>query len=970
MASVDELAKRLDQLREQIAYHGRLYYVEDSPAITDQQYDELFRELVAIEAEHPELVVPWSPTHRVGGLKPNTSKTVKHDTAMLSLANAFDDKELRAFDKRVRAGLSLPPEAPEVEYAVELKFDGLAVSLVYENRHLVLGATRGDGSVGEDVTHNAVTITDIPLTLPSWAPDSLEVRGEVYMRWEDFNRINDALPVGKKKASPRNLAAGTLRDSDSVAVAKAHLSFFAYGLERAPESITTHSQAMDYVAQLGFAVNAERQVFGGIDKVWNFCQSWHEKRSTLSYEIDGIVIKVNDYSLRDELGQAARYPNWAIAYKLPPTIVTTRLNDVIWQVGRSGVLTPVAVMEPVTVDGVVVQRASLHNMENIGAKGISLGDTVRVHRAAAVIPEILGPVAEPNAEAPNTEPGECSENKILAPTVCPVCQTEVIQQKEEAAIRCPNLACPGQIKARVTHFCSREALNIQGFGERIVAQLVDSGLVHDPADLYYLDLSQLQALRKPLLTMDQISSLLMDISQSRQRNFAQLLGGLGITGLTTEAIELIIAKYPTLSVLGQQSASSIADIDGVPLNAARRLAEYLADSQHVGLFNRLYSHGLKAIDKPLSPRIYQSASLFEDLDEKPDKTTEVLALEPVSAVALRRFCAPSAMNISLVSQSVAKELVRLGIVRQLDDLYKLQAEKLALLESTALGPKEVSNLYESLQASKNNPLSRIIIGLGISGVGPAIAELLSARYGSLDQIAKAGFAELSTVFGISEVLARNIQSYFASKENLLMVERLQQAGLQAQQQKQEMTSSKLSKVSAVLTGKLPSYSRTEAAALLKAQGARVTNQVSAAINCVIAGENSGEKLVKANQLGITILDEAQMLEMLASSDEPTFCRLQGLSFYFVAFTTDKTSELKALLKKQGATIRTKASGKTAASKWVVDYLVLGTEDPDDLDDKLQDEIAKAQESAVKILSEAELRELLDPAKPLVASVVG
>ena len=687
-----EIAAKIDDLRTRLHYHSHLYYDLDSPQITDAEYDALFHELKGLEDAWPQSIIPSSPTQRVGGKVAEGVRAITHPVPMLSLANAFNEGELRDFDARVRKWLAAaraeeqsrsqaqsapaqaggqakaflaqadvrvlsqvqappsvqadlfedfeqdqadaqppqeqadaqsphsqaasqehiaaalqddqsphsqaapqeqapqepaqpqeqaPQQAPRtlVRYMTELKIDGLAIRLVYKNRKLDFAATRGDGTTGEDVTYNAATIRCIPQVLPSDAPADLEVRGEVYMSWEDFKRINEELPPNKKKANPRNLAAGSLRQKDSAVAAARNLSFWAYGLETDVPGITCHSQAMDYVAKLGFAVNKERRLFNNIDDVIKFCFDWHTRREELNFEIDGIVIKVDDYESRRLLGNVAHSPRWAIAYKLPSTQVVTRVEDIVVQVGRTGALTPVAVLEPQLIDGSMVSRATLHNEDELKRKDVRIGDFVYVHKAAAVIPEVI--MAIPERRPEGTVPFEM-------PKFCPVCGTEVVREEDEAAIRCPNVKCPGRVLNGIDQFCSRTAMNIKGMGEKAVRALAEADLLHDVSDIYRLDMDKM----KPLFGEKISAKVLKEIADSKNRPPEKLLTGLGIRMVGEGVAELLIGHYRSIDNLMQASEADIAQIYGIGAEIAASVAAYFAHADNIALIARLRESGL------------------------------------------------------------------------------------------------------------------------------------------------------------------------------------------------------------------------------------------------------------------------------------------------------------------------------------------------------------------------------------------
>ncbi|MCS6919648.1 MAG: NAD-dependent DNA ligase LigA, partial [Fimbriimonadales bacterium] len=481
----EQAQARIAELRRLVEYHNYRYYVLDQPEISDEEYDALFRELQQLEAQFPELITPDSPTQRVGAPPLSAFPEHTHREVMLSLDNAFSEEELLAFDQRVKRFLDLPPDA-DIEYTCELKIDGLAVSLTYEDGVLTVGATRGDGVRGENVTPNLRTVRQIPLRLHSGnslfdaPPRLVEVRGEVYLSYQEFERINhERAQAGEPLfANPRNAAAGSLRQLDSRITARRRLRFWAYGIGYCEGAeFTTQWETLQQLKAWGFPVNPHTRVAKHIQDALAFCREWDRRRAELDYATDGVVIKVNRLDLQRQLGATARAPRWAIAYKYPAERATTTLREVRWQVGRTGVLTPVALMEPVPVGGVTVSRATLHNIDYIREKDIRIGDRVVIQRAGEVIPEVLYVVAEAR---------DGDETPIEPPSQCPVCGAQVERAEDEAALRCINLACPAQIVERIRHFTSRHAMNIEGVGEKWVQRLFELGYIKDPADLYAL----------------------------------------------------------------------------------------------------------------------------------------------------------------------------------------------------------------------------------------------------------------------------------------------------------------------------------------------------------------------------------------------------------------------------------------------------------------------------------------------------
>lgn len=663
-------AARAELLREQIEEANYRYYVLDDPQITDAEFDGLLRELAALEEAHPALRSPDSPTQRVGAVASERFAPFEHARPMLSLANAVTPDELRAFDERARkvAGTA------SVAYVCELKIDGLAIALDYRNGSLARGGTRGDGRVGEDVTANLRTLKTIPIRLrPSTAsgqaPEFVEVRGEVYLRKSDFERLNgarerDGMPAF---ANPRNAASGGVRQLDPALTAARRLSFFAYQLV-SDEGLHSQREALQRLAELGFPVNPNIAHADDLDDVMAFCREWEARRDELDYEIDGVVVKVDDFALQERLGVVARDPRWAIAFKFKPREARTKLLSIAVSVGRTGTLNPNAVLEPVQIGGVTVKSATLHNIDYIENNDIRIGDTVLVTRAGDVIPRVVGPILTQRSG---------KERRFKMPDRCPVCGADVDHSPGEAMSRCTNAACPAQVFERVRHFASRGAMDIEGLGDVMAQQLTELGLVRDIADVYQLD-----------------------------------------------------------------------------------------------------------------------------------------------AAALGRI--------------------------------------------PRTGPKSIENLLRNIERSKTRGLARLLYGLGIRFVGTQTAQILAGDFGSVDAIAEADDDDLQRSEGIGPEVAGSVALFFKQKANREMVARLQRAGVDMTAPKRvRAAGGKFEGKTFVLTGTLPNLTRDEATELIVAAGGKVTGSVSKKTDYVVAGDEPGSKLTKAQTLGIEILDESSLRTLLS-----------------------------------------------------------------------------------------------------------
>ncbi|UFJ41032.1 NAD-dependent DNA ligase LigA [Brevibacillus humidisoli] len=572
--------RKIEELRQQIERHNRLYHVEDRPEITDQEYDQLMRELRDLEDLYPDLVTSDSPTQRVGGEPLPHFEKVEHKVPMLSLGNAFDEADLRDFDRRVRQGVGEQP----VRYVCELKIDGLAVSLRYENGLFVQGATRGDGQTGEDITQNLKTIRSIPLRLSK--PVTIEVRGEAFMPKPAFEKLNQEREAKGEPlfANPRNSAAGSLRQLDPKIAASRSLDTFIYGIgELQGESVDFHSEGLELLQSLGFKVNPEWRVFDAIDELIAFIQSWAEKRPALPYEIDGMVIKVDSFAQRQELGFTAKSPRWAVAYKFPAEEAVTVLEGIEVSVGRTGAVTPTALLKPVSLAGTTVKRASLHNEEIIREKGLLLGDHVVVKKAGDIIPEIV-------AVLPERRTGE--ERPFQMPTHCPECGSDLVRFEDEVALRCINPDCPALIREGMIHFVSRLAMNIEGLGEKVVAQLYEQGLITSVADLYYLHERRDELLNMERMGEKSVDNLLEAIEASKQNSVERLIFGLGIRLVGAKAAKVLAEQFGHLDVLRQATREQLLEINEIGPKMADSILTYFSMPQVQELLDRLRAAGV------------------------------------------------------------------------------------------------------------------------------------------------------------------------------------------------------------------------------------------------------------------------------------------------------------------------------------------------------------------------------------------
>jgi DNA ligase (NAD+) len=593
MVKSTQTARQIEKLREDIRRHEYLYYVLDEPEISDVKFDRMMEELQRLESASPEVVTPDSPTRRVGGAPRKGVETRQHSPAMMSLDNTYSMEELEEFDRRVRelAGRD------RINYVTEHKFDGLSISLVYEDGVLTRGVTRGDGTTGEDVTANVRAIRSIPLRVDAAElkklriPPDFEVRGEIIMPLRAFEDLNQKQEEqgGKRFSNPRSAAAGAVRVLDPEITRARRLDFYGYLLLAGGRVPTRqHSEALESLRKLHFRVSPDWRLCHSLEEVKKFIDSWEAKREKLPYEIDGIVIKVNEIAMQQELGFTSKAPRWAVAYKYPARQETTVMNDVIFQVGRTGTLTPVAVLEPVEVGGVTVSRSTLHNMDEIERLGLRIGDTVIVERAGEVIPHVIKVVKEGKPR-----------REIVVPERCPECGSKIHKDPEEVAYRCVNASCPAKRKESLLHFAGRHAMNIDGLGEKIVDQLVDKGLVKDFADLYELKLEDVAALER--MADKSAQNLLDEIKASKSNSLARLIYALGMRFVGERTGQLLADHFSSLPKLAESTVEELVEVPEVGPKVAQSIADFFSEAANQKLIERLKDEGLKMTEKRQAP---------------------------------------------------------------------------------------------------------------------------------------------------------------------------------------------------------------------------------------------------------------------------------------------------------------------------------------------------------------------------------
>jgi DNA ligase (NAD+) len=587
MPAAKDVEKKIEGLRDQIRHHEYLYYVLDNPEISDQDFDRLMQQLKDLEAEQPSLITPDSPTQRVGGKPREGFVKVRHSSSMLSLDNTYNEEELRNWERRVHELTG----RKDVDYVCELKLDGMSLALVYEDGKLTRGITRGDGTTGEDVTLNVRTVRSIPLSIPNdrlkkaGIPANFEVRGELLMPTASFKKVNEereraGLPTF---ANPRNFTAGTVRQLDANITAQRRMDFFPYILlENGRTYFDRHWETLTAVDKAGFKVNPNRKLVHSMDEVWAFIQEWEGKRDSLPYEIDGIVVKVDRVALQDELGFTGKAPRWAIAYKYAARAGTTRLENVRWQVGRTGKLTPVAELAPVAIGGTTVRNATLHNMDEIGRLGVKIGDYVQVERGGDVIPKVAKVIDDKDHPRGTQE--------IEAPEKCPVCGTKVVRTEGEVDYRCVNANCPAKLLGTILHFASRGVMNIDGMGEALVTQLTERGLVKNVADIYKLTKNDLLSLER--FADKSAQNILDEIENSKQLPLERVIYGLGIRMVGERTAQFLAEDFGSMEALANASVEELQNVNEVGPKIAESIAEFFSNPANRKLVERLGEAGL------------------------------------------------------------------------------------------------------------------------------------------------------------------------------------------------------------------------------------------------------------------------------------------------------------------------------------------------------------------------------------------
>ena len=606
----EAVRKEVEKLRKEISYHDYRYYVLNDPVISDYEYDMLVKRLKELEEKYPELVTPDSPTRRIGDAITGEFPTVEHRIPMLSLDNTYSQDEVRDFDKRVKKILNTDED---IEYAIELKIDGVAVSLEYRDGKFFRGSTRGNGIIGDEITNNLKAIRTIPLVLFTEEKElmDIEVRGEVYMPRRAFEELNKERERKGEPlfANPRNAAAGTLKNLDPRVVAERKLDIFIHTIPSPPSSLRKHSLSLQKMREIGFKVTPFLEVIKGIENVFPVIEEWNERRKELDFDIDGMVIEVNDFELQRKLGQTEKAPRWAIAYKFPAEQAVTKLKRIELSVGRTGVVTPVAILEPVFISGTTVSRATLHNEDEIRRKDIRVGDYVIVEKGGEIIPKVVKVVKERRTGR---------EKEFVFPDRCPVCGSKLVREEGEAAWRCINVACPAQIKGRILHFGSRNAMNIEGLGDVLVDQIVEKGLVEDYGDLYYLKKQDIASLER--MGEKSAENLLKEIEESKKRELERLIFGLGIRHIGKHAARILARRYHSIQNLMNASFEELSEIEGIGPISARSIRQFFDEEKNLRVLDKLRKAGVRMEEeiveegeKPLSGKKFVFTGALESM---------------------------------------------------------------------------------------------------------------------------------------------------------------------------------------------------------------------------------------------------------------------------------------------------------------------------------------------------------------------
>jgi DNA ligase (NAD+) len=818
--SQEEVKRKIAELTDKINYHNHLYYQEDRSEISDFEFDQLLGELIELEQQFPEFLREDSPSQRVGGTITKEFETSLHGYRMLSLGNTYSETELQAFDERVAKILG----HRDYTYFCELKFDGVAISLVYENGKLVRAVTRGDGVRGDNVTENVKTIRNIPLTIKGEnVLPSFEVRGEIFLPRKEFLKINAEREAHGEPllANPRNAASGTLKMQDSSIVARRRLNCYFYQLLGENIGVDTHHEAIALLEQWGFNVSPTYRNCTDIQSVFNYIEHWKDRRRELPLDTDGVVLKVNDYDQREELGYTAKIPRWAIAYKFQAENAESQLLSVTYQVGRTGAITPVANLSPVSLAGTTVKRASLHNANEIERLGLHVGDTVSVEKGGDIIPKITGVVLE--ARKTGSIP-------IPYITHCPECGALLERKEGEAKHFCPNAkTCPPQVLGRIEHFVSKRAMDIDSLGTERIRALIDHGYINNPADIYDL--------------LDKKDALLgLEINPEQYLRHSD-----GHLYITVRKALYGLTENIALSAVDQ----FLADYEDVDLEG--KLPLFIDFIQNNG--KKVHTNTL-AIEKLAALLAQEHFEIIEDFVP----VAIVLSILTDSGSLEEEYLELSRHHATL------HDIVLTSSIPNDGPLYK----KLKRMKGNTFQEGVIANMFSGIEASRNQPFEKVLFGLGIRNVGENTAKLLADHFNNIESLKEASTADLLQVNGVGETLVWSIKDFFAQPENLDIIERLRVHGLRLESDPAEsaVTGDKLKGLKILASGKFVNFKRDEIVDYIESQGGTYVKSVSKSMDFIIEGEEMGpSKKEKAEALGIKLISEEEFLKMVGLSSQ-------------------------------------------------------------------------------------------------------
>lgn len=814
-----EAAARIAQLSKEINHHNQLYYQESRIEISDFEFDQLLEELVNLEREFPDLLLPDSPSQRVGGTLTKEFKTVEHEYRMLSLGNTYSQEELIAFDERVVKGLG----HNNYEYFCEMKFDGVAISLVYENGKLVRAVTRGDGTKGDDVTANVKTIRNIPLTVSGEnIPAKFEVRGEIFLPLKEFLKINVEKEAAGDQllANPRNAASGTLKMQDSSVVAKRRLNCYFYQLLGDEIGVSKHDEAIHLLESWGFNVSQTYKKAKNIGEVLEYIENWREKRYTLPLDTDGVVLKINDYDQREELGFTAKNPRWAIAYKYKAESAETELLSITYQVGRTGAITPVANLSPILLAGTTVKRASLHNANEIERLGIHEGDFVFVEKGGEIIPKITA--VNEHRRKPDAQPVQYIDT-------CPECGTALVRKESEAKHYCPNAAsCPPQVLGRIEHFVSKRAMDIDSLGTERIRALIDQGFIRSYADIYDLDQKQNELLG-------------LEMSQDQYER--------EVSGVLYISLEKAL----------------FALTETIPF---KQIQDFLIEFSHLPLRDKLrkFQEQIRIWKKKVPANTGMVDYLLEHLSRHPE-LSKVEDYVPV-AVVLEIFLGRRIEFEQILESSKKHGTVHMILLDLNLDLPTELNERIKKLKANTFQEGVISNMMDGIKASKEQPFEKVLFALGIRNIGENTAQLLAKHFGTIEKLQAASTEQLLEINGVGETLVHSMKEFFAQSENLKIIQRLKDHGLKFETEQSESVQlgSSLAGKRILASGKLNNFKRDEIVDFVQAHGGQYISSVSKNLDFIIEGEEMGpSKKEKALKLGVPLISEEEFLRMVSSA---------------------------------------------------------------------------------------------------------